>query len=203
MLLTKRDLELLETINELGYVDLSFVQDLWGIAQRTVYLRLRFLLEGNYLLREKVIFNSPAIYRLTAKSAENEKNALPMLRKISATSYRHNILVAKLSLKLIRQFGGRFISERRLRHEHPNAKANEHYSDGALELADKMIAIEVELTSKSNRRLAQIIKHYQKNLAYQEVWYFFDKNEVKKKLEKITQGLSFIKLFDLREFIEY
>lgn len=203
MLLTKRDMKLIEMISELGYVDLGFVKDLWGIAERTAYQRMRHLIEGNYVLREKVLFNSPGIYRVTPKGAEIEKNPLPALRKLSSVSYRHNILVARLSVKLIRQFGGRFISERRLRHEHQNAKADTHYSDGALELPDKVVAIEVELTSKSKRRLEKIIKQYQKNFAYQEVWYFYGKNEVKKKLEKVFQGASFIKLFDLREFIEY
>ncbi len=204
MQLTERDIRILRLINELGCVDIEFIAERFEMKRNIAYRRLRMLTLENYLLRDTVLYKNPGAYRATSKGVEASLDPLPALKKLSLGVYRHNLLVAKLSTKLLRKYGGAFITERQLRHDSgfSGVGVQKHLCDGVLELTDKKIAIEVELSPKGKRRLDGIIRQYRRDLAYQEVWYFCGTREVKNKVAKSIAGINFIKLFDLNEYVK-
>lgn len=102
-------------------------------------------------------------------------------------------------LTLSKKYGCEFTSERELRYL--RAQDGIHIPDGELLLNDKKIAIEVELSTKSNRRLQKIINDYMKNFDIHEVWYFCGNNEIKRQVMKYQSSHSFLKVFDLSEYV--
>lgn len=70
--------------------------------------------------------------------------------------------------------------------------------DGLLEFDDqKPIAIELELSAKGWRRLGSIVADYAANLDIGEVWYFTNSGSLHRRLQRVTEGYSFIKIHHL------
>jgi hypothetical protein len=69
------------------------------------------------------------------------------------------------------------------------------------EIKGKKIAVEVELSVKGQRRLESIIDFYTKNFHYDEVLYFVEREDVRRALQKVTKGLSFVKIESLKDWI--
>ena len=175
-----------------------------SIAKKTAYNRLRKLTKAGFFIHEPVFHNSAGVYRATAKGVSISSSHLPPLKKYTLTSFRHDLKVTDLSLKLIQQHDAEFIPERELRHRdgiHAFGKTR-HLSDGLLIIDDKQISIELELTKKSQRRREKILNHYKKDFNMSEVWYFCGSNEVYKSMQKLTPTHSFLKVYYLDDAME-
>lgn len=195
MHITERDIELLREINRLGFVDIDYISQWFQWQPKLAYRRCRKLIEQNYLQHEWIFYAEPGVYRVTQQGVLMSQDHLPALRKINVATYRHHLKVAKLSLRLSAQHGGAFITERDLRHQLGINGLNDkqHVPDGILVLKDERIAIEVELTVKSEARLKKIIQHYRKDFTIQAVWYFCGNQEVKNKLDSLIKNIDLIK----------
>jgi hypothetical protein len=114
-------------------------------------------------------------------------------------SYEHDLEVTKIMLMLSKKYSCDFVSERELRYLRAQGKLGQrgHIADGELLLGDKRIAIEVELSTKGNRRLQNIIDGYMTNFDIHEVWYFCGDNEVKNQVIKYQEGCSILRVFGL------
>lgn len=193
--ITERDIELLRGINRLGFVDIDYVSKWFRWQPKLAYRRCRKLIQKNYLQHECIFHCEPGVYRVTQQGVLISQDHLPPLRKINVATYRHHLKVAKLALRLLEQYGGEFITERDLRHQLGINGLNDkqHVSDGILILNDQRIAIEVELTVKSEARLKKIIQQYRKDFTIQAVWYFCGTQEVKNKLDLLIKNTDLIK----------
>lgn len=201
--ITERDIDLLGWVNGLGFVNINHVAERYRISTVTAYARLRKLIQRHLLQHERLVHNKPGLYRVTREGADLGSVSLPPIRQISFATYEHNQRVTELSLKLIAHYSAQFVPERVLRSEleHEGVGYRGHLSDGVLLLEDKKIAIEVELTAKSKRRLQVIFSHYLKTFDYSEVWYFCGSQAVMNLIQSVSKNYPLVKVFLLRDWI--
>jgi len=112
--------------------------------------------------------------------------------------------LSKLALTLQVANGCDFLPERRIRAEKGITTKNHkvHIPDGLMLLGDRQVAIEVELSVKSSKRLEKIISHYRRDVHIDEVWYFCGSKEVHNKLERHIDAMDNIKLLTLQDYVE-
>lgn len=203
ILITRRDVDMLNWINGVGFVNIDQITTRYKISRETAYARLRKLIAHHYLLHERLLQNKPGHYRVTKAGAEFNPLGLKPVRYVSLGKYQHTKLLVDLSLKLAEKYQAQFITERELRLdiEHEGVGRWGHLADGALEFDDKRIAIEVELTTKGRRRLRKIITNYLSDFSFQEVWYFCGNREVMNLVESQSNNSKFVKTFLLEEWI--
>ena len=203
--ITERDVTLLRWINRSGYVTTPLVVAYWRVDKSTAYKRLRKLVLHGYLIHEPIFHGMPGIYRVSALGVQMSGSVLPPLRAVNKGTYRHDLMVTALSLSLLKQFGGQYISERLLRHKKGQRGVGQfgHVCDGVLVLPDKHVAIEVELSKKGKRRREQIFRYYLKNFEYQAVWYFCDHAEVENQVKSFTQTFSFLSVYRLSDYLSF
>lgn len=203
MLVTRRDVDILNWINGVGFVNIDQITERYKISRETAYARLRKLVARNYLLHERLLQNKPGHYRVTKEGAEFNPLGLKPIRHISLGKYQHTKIIVDLSLKLAEKYQAQFITERELRLDMAcdGVGFRGHLCDGVLNFYGKRIAIEVELTTKGRDRLRKIIKHYCTDFSFDEVWYFCGNSEVKNLIESQSQGYDFVKTFLLGEWV--
>lgn len=193
--ITERDQSVLREINRFGYVDMKYVSACFKWNQKIAYRRLRHLAQNEFLKHEQIFHQKAGVYRVTRTGAQMSQDHLPPIRRINLATYEHQLKVLNLSLELAKEHGGKFISERDIRHELGFASPEEqrHIPDGVLELDGQRIAIEVELSVKSVKRLEKIMRHYQKDFSYEAVWYCCGTQEVKNKIDRLNPNPTLIK----------
>lgn len=199
--LTDRDLRLLAWINAVGFVCIDHIATWMKVAKSTAYVRMKKMVDQEYLTHERIFCGIPGVYRVTRRGVQVSGSELPPLRKVVVGSYHHDISVTELSLKLSKKYQARYIPERELRHLdglEAFGKAG-HTPDSVLVLGDKKIAIELELNKKGRKRRDKIMSHYMKAFAYDEVWYFCSTSEVKNQINKYIEQAPFLKTFHVSE----
>lgn len=201
--LTTRDVNLLNWINSIGFVTIEHIAQKLNVAHSTAYIRIKKLVNHHYLVHERIFHAVPGIYRVSHEGVQVSGSLLPPLRKISLASYHHDLLVISLSLNLLNRFGGSYVPERTIRHGDGTECFGKtgHTPDGVLVLDTKKIALEVELSKKSKRRLNEIFNHYLKNFDYKEVWYFCGHQEIATQLHPFLEKAAFVKVYLLQSFL--
>lgn len=200
MRLTMRDQGLLAWINSVGFVTIAQLALMLNVSIPTAYIRAQKLTQHGYLTHDRIFHSAPGIYRVTPMGVQICGSELPPVRTLSLATYRHDLLVTSLSFHLCSQYEARFITERELRHagriKHNGASHalnTQHTPDGVLVFEDKQVAIEVELSQKSKRRLESIYRFYLGNFDYHEVWYFCGSEGVKAQIENCFHHATFLK----------
>ena len=201
ILITKRDIDILNWINGAGFVNIEQIAERYKISTSTAYGRMRKLVIRGVLIFERMAHNQPGHYRVTKLGASFSPWEMPPIRHVSWGSYEHSKLIVDLSIKLVQKYQCSFMSEREWRYELDflGIGRRGHLCDGVLLKDDKKIAIEVELTTKGKRRLNGIIKDYVKNFTFDEVWYFCGSSAVIKLIKSHVESHEFIKVFSLKE----
>lgn len=208
MRLTTRDQDLLAWINAVGFVTIAQLAFMLKVSIPTAYIRAQKLTQHGYLTHERIFHSAPGIYRVTPMGVQICGSELPFVRTLSLATYRHDLLVTSLSFELCSQYEARFITERELRHAgriknsgSSHALNTEHTPDGVLVFDDKRVAIEVELSQKSKRRLESIYRFYLGNFDYNEVWYFCGSEGVKAQIQNCFNQGTFLKTRMLSEHV--
>lgn len=202
MKLTERDIEIMKFINQFGFCETIHLSKQFSMSTKRVNQITKRLVDSGLLLKEKEFYAKYALYRLTDKGAKF--SSLPPLTKTSVGAYHHTTALINLYIKIsIKYPNANWISERTLLHEKYFDGVGKfgHSADAILILEDKEIAIEVELTSKNRRRLESIITSYSTNLSINEVWYFCS-DEVLSAVKKVADHLSYVKIFNLNDFMQ-
>lgn len=198
---TKRDVEILQFINECGFCIMPQIEERFAVKGRRSYQIMERLVKAGFLHHKRVFYTGHGIYYLANKGARF--SSLPITEKISLSIYEHQIILTNLYLKLRKLYPNmEWISERRLIHTKyfDGVGRRGHVSDGILIFPDsKHVAIEVELHLKGKNRLERILKDYSNQLSIKEVWYFCPER-IMKALTAIVSKKSFIKVFSLTEF---
>ena len=173
------------------------IRDFMGVSSATAYRRIKKLYDAGYLKRNRVLHNQSRIYWPSSKSILSIQDELKRIKNISLGTFHHDKTLVDLALSLEFKTNGNYIPERRIRQERANQTGR--VPDGCLRLLnDQKIAIELELSMKSQARIQKIIKSYMTNFDYNEVWYFTNKPSVERALQKHTPKNSHIKINPIR-----
>lgn len=200
--LTERDINILRFINDMGFCEMPHIDKKFGLKKTTNYRVINKLIEYELVQHKRIIFGRHGIFYLTKKGSSYTD--LPPIKNISLGIYYHHVALIDVHLKLLELYPeASWLSERKLKQENMSTGLGnlKHTSDGILSFSDeKKIAIEVELTMKSKRRLNQIVKFYAANLAINEVWYYCKKSIHSPLISQIGT-LPFIKIRLLDELL--
>ena len=197
--LTRRDRDLLRWVNKVGFVTIELIAAKFDVALSTAYGRVKKLLDHGYLHHQRIYYGLPGIYYAAKRAIEWIGSDLPLVKNISAGSYDHDLQVTKIMLMLSKKHDCEFVSERELRYLRAQGgiAQRRHIADGELLLGDKKIAVEVELSTKGNRRLQKIMNEYMKNFDIDEVWYFCGDQYIKRQMIAQQKNCSILKVFEL------
>lgn len=192
--ITERDLKLLREINRFGYTDIHYISEHFKWHQKLAYRRLLKLTQHGFLQHQQLLYGFPGVYWCTKLGTEISNDTLSTIRKINLNTFSHQLKALHLSLSLTKEHKGKFTTEREIRQSLGFAaiKSNLHIPDGMLEINNKKIAIEVELTVKSQRRLEKILRHYQRDFSYDQVWYYCGTQEVKNKIDRLNKNKTLV-----------
>jgi len=197
MIFQERDAEILRWINGFGCASAEQISGFMKVSGAATYLRIKKLVEGGYLVRDRVLHGQARIHMVTKKGITASDDALPPVTDVHMGTFRHDFMLVDLALMLEAQTGGIFTPDRRIRHNEglSGGGLSGHIADGYLHIGeDKPIAIELELSLKSRARIRSIVDEYGGNLAVKEVWYYTDRPDVARAIQQAADGFSFIKV---------
>lgn len=207
MLITKRDEEILNFINEFGFCEIPQLETKFGFKKPRSYQIMQRLVKAGLVIHQRIFYGTHGIFYLTKTGAEYTD--LPRIKNIPKEIYEHQLAIIKVYFKLIEKYPhAQWICERRIKREKFMAdgiragKRRHHLADGMLVFPDnEQIAVEVELSMKSKKRLKEIILGYWMHKDIREVWYFCSP-AVAAKVSKIADGWDHIKVFDLESWVK-
>lgn len=201
MKITKRDIEILNFINEMGYCKVIQIGKRFSLKTPRVYKIMKRLREEGLAIHKRIYFYEGGVLRLTRQGAAY--TSLPAFDHIAKGTYDHQLLVVDVYLVLREKYlTATWISERVLRQDKPQYGIGKmkHISDGFLIFNEKKIAIELELTMKKKERLERIIRSYGSQTIVDEVWYICGPGALQG-VKAIAQKKSFIKVLSLKELL--
>lgn len=201
-LLTDRDIEILTLINEFGFCEMPQLDKRFSLNKPRNYEIMRRLVNHGLLIHEYILHHHHGVYRLSPEGARC--TSLPPLARVPLATYRHDLLVVEVHLRLRLQYpDARWISTRHLmqeKHQHGVGKTG-HLPDGVLILGSgEKIAIEVELTPKGKNRLERILKGYGGAFEYKEVSYYCSKLTEARTAHMVAR-MPFIKVYSLETLL--
>ena len=159
--LVDRDRKIIQEIDRWRVVQGRHIRELAGFSgQRACDRRLRKLVDGGYIIREKILYGVAGIYRNTVKASKLERLA-NINRKIRIEQIRHDITVLDTVIYFHKNRGfeyGSIKSEIEL-HRQDGFGIRKHRPDFVIIDDGKTICVEVELALKSKTRFETIIKN--------------------------------------------
>ena len=199
MQFTKRDVEILKFINQFGFCEITQIEKQFVLKQARCYQILKRLKKANLVAHEKVFHGRGGALYLTKVGADFTD--LPAIKNIPKDNYVHQITIIETYIKLMKGFpGSQWLTERHIardKSEYGVGRKIRHLGDGILILPNnREIAIEVELTMKSKRRLDDIMLGYALHKHIKEVWYFCSPIIIER-VRKAAKNWSHIKIFEL------
>ena len=197
MRFTERDARLLHWINGHGFVTVEQAAHWMGTTYQTGAHRIRVLVDGGYLRRERILHGDPRIHRVTEQGLLACEDTLVQLQSVNLGTYKHDLMLVDLAHSVVEATSGAFVPERRLRHQLGMNGARGHVPDGLLHLdGQKPIAVELELSIKAKDRVEAIVEDYAADRTLAAVWYFVTSQAVRRFLEKITTGYGLFEIHD-------
>ncbi len=202
--ITERDCALLHWINRCGFVTVQQVSEQLSVAVVTAYKRLQKLTAHQYLEYHRITINC-GMYCACMKGVHLSESPLPPLRKIPLATYRHHLQVTTLLMRLQRHWGGQYITERELRHQHGQEHfgLKTHVSDGDFLFHDQRIAVEVELSKKIRYRRDKIFHFYLKSREYHQVRYVCGHPSVGKQMQVYEKEADWLTLHNLNSVLQH
>jgi predicted transcriptional regulator len=202
MKLTKRDVDILQFVNEFGFCDMPQIRKRFGLKRAWMYEVMKKLVDAGLLHHQYILHGRHGVYSVTTKGAAYSD--LSTIDRVSIGQYEHQISIIKVYIKLHQQYpDAHWISERRLKHEkfHDGVGKTGHVSDGILVFPDrKRIAVEVEMSVKGKNRIEKILREYGADFSIKEVWYYCSKNVITA-VNSVAIQMPFVKIFSLEEFL--
>lgn len=202
MVLTERDRELLQFINDFGFCEMPQLDARFGLKHPRNYQLVKRLVAGGYLKHERLLHGRHGVLRLTPRGAK--LTTLPAIKQVSLGTYHHDLTLIRVYLQLRARYPeATWLSERQLRCDkhYDGVGKTGHLPDGILVFPDgKQVAVEVELTLKSRYRLESILKGYGGAFEYQEVWYYCA-SRIVAPMASMAAKWPFIKIYGLEEIL--
>lgn len=202
MLITDRDVEILNFINEFGFCEMPQIEKKFGVKTPRSYKVMQRLVKAGLVSHERVFYNRHGAFYLTHEGAKH--TPLPAISNLPKDIYKHQLTIMEVYFKLIQLYPDAvWVSERVLKRDKftEGIGKSGHIPDGKMIFPDhREIAIEVELTLKSRRRLEQIFRAYSAQFKIAEVWYFCSEKVISS-LSKASANKSYIKIHKLEEYL--
>lgn len=201
-MLTERDLVILRWINRHGFAEAAGVSKNFKINQKTVYVRLKQLVDTGLLKHERILFGRPGVYYLTKAGVDMSGSELNAISKIVLSTMEHDLKLVDLSIFLEKERGGKWTTARDIMlHKLAGAKnkierlklLKTRTADGLLVTEEQTFAVELELTMKSQQRLKKIIEDYARDIqkgVYNGVLYYCGNKEIGLKVLDFVKGTA-------------
>lgn len=206
MLVTLRDQTIIQWTNSHHFATALQIARYFQMGQSVCYRRLRKMVQNGYLYHERIFHGKPGVYRVTS-SGQNIAGDVLTPKKITnanLATYGHGLTVIDVATALEAHTGGTWKTERHIRREKgiTGVGRTEHVPDGELKFSDgKSIAVEVELSGKSQRRLQKILRQYART-EYKEVWYICGTKAITERIRTAAGKARYIKIHLLEEVLE-
>jgi hypothetical protein len=184
-------MEQLTVLNGHGCMTIMQWARLRNSGYSTAARRARRLINEGLLRRLQLPLLAVSPLVLTQKGCALIGDKLAPVTHLQVAEFEHDSTVVDMAFDLVSRFGGTWITERRWHQVHPDAS---HTPDGILRLPDGDIAIEVELTAKSSKRLSDILAEHAANFAFRQVWYVTDSDAVATLVRRLAEGYPQIKV---------
>jgi hypothetical protein len=199
MQLTVRDIEILKFINEFGFCEMPQIEKRFSMKKPRCYQVMKRLIDGGFVAHQRVFHGRHGIFFLSRQGSTYTD--WPPIRSIPKDNYIHQLTIIEVYFRLMQQHpDATWISERRINREkfrYTVGRRIDHLADGILVLPDdKEIAIEVELTMKSKKRLDDILWGYVLHKHIKEVWYYCSPDIVEKVI-KVADNMGQVKIYAL------
>jgi len=160
IVLLDRDKKIIREIDRWRVVQGRHIKELAGFSgQRSCDRRLRKLVDGGYIKREKILYGVAGIYKNTAKAVKLE--GLPNInRKIRIEQIKHDITVLDTVIYFNKNRGIEYenIKSEIELHRQDGFGIRKHRPDFVIIKDDKELCVEVELALKSKERFESIMK---------------------------------------------
>lgn len=172
MRIQDRDRDILSWINGFGFVLSKEIQSKFFGNQQATSRRLVLLREAGFLEKKYVFIGEAPIYLCTKMGLNLIGDDLPLVQNLGLGTFKHDILLSKLSIDLEKKLDAKFIPERRLRQNPESYNVRNHIPDGLLITKEKTVSVELELSRKNKQRINRIMRDHSMNIEINEVWYF-------------------------------
>lgn len=217
--LTDRDLRCVRWIGEQYTVRFDTLQKLLGrepqqdhsavpvhgvLSERNTRRAIRRWFDEDLVVYKKILFAEPGYVWLTAlglKAAHLDYKPY----QPAVASLPHSHVLNELRLKLEGRYQARltWVAERELRRGHERLDKDKrrgwHLPDAVVTLDQKAIAIEVELTQKTDRRLTETVERLTQQ--YQGVWYFVSDDVREAVVKAIGTRTQIFRVYPLAEVL--
>jgi hypothetical protein len=209
--LTERDLRVLSFVAEHRLVLETHIQKLLGTSAEATRTRLRALAGAGYVTHRRVFDGEPAVCQIRRSGLAAIASRLPP-PQLKLACYAHDLGAAWLCLAAREGTFGpmrEVIAERRLRSDDgrvdreaepygvrlggvgPHGRERLHYPDLLLITPDgRRIAVELELSSKGNRRREQILGGYGADGRIDAVLYLVENPALARAIERSAERVG-------------
>ena len=197
MKITERVVKLLLWINGFGWVVVAQVAKRLSVSFTTAARLVRRLIKAKLLRRVTFpgITISPLV--LTRLGCTVSGDGLAPSKGIRTGELRHDAKLVDVAREIEAVSGGVFEPVRRVRHVMA-ADDKKHLPDGILHRADgTRVIIELELSVKSQGRLARIIRDHAADLSAQETWYVTDSAAVARAVRRASGAFEHVRVVRL------
>src|SRR5579862_1894816 len=111
--LTKRDLEILNFINQFGFCEMPHLDRRFGLNKPFNYKLMGRLIRRGLVKHKRVFYDRHGVYWLSRDGASH--TPLPPIKKIPVGIYRHEVLLIELYFELTKRYPeAKWIGEREL-----------------------------------------------------------------------------------------
>ena len=177
LLVTPRDEQIIRWLVRMRLATAAHIGRAFHTTPAAAARRARALCRASLLRRERVLWGLPSLYVVLPAGARLTASPLAASPAIDLAGLRHDLALVSLSLDLLEAVpGSHWISERELRRERAGEDGlglRTHFPDGVHVLPDgRRVAVELDLTPKTGRRLGGILRYYARSRAYDAVRYF-------------------------------
>jgi hypothetical protein len=201
MILTERDIEIIQFVNEFSFCNIIQIQARFQIRKTWAYDIMKKLADAKLVKHHRLLHARHGVYVASKEGAKYTH--LPPIDHIVIGQYYHQLTITNVFIKLQKQYpNSTWISERQLKHDkfYDGLGKSGHTSDGILLLDNQRISIEIEMSVKGRNRIEKILREYGADLSVKEVWYYCSKS-VKNTVTSVAAKMPFIKVFSLEEFL--
>jgi DNA-binding Lrp family transcriptional regulator len=167
IMITKRDIEILNYVNRFGKVTSDEVRMFIGKSIITTRKVIKKLKDRGYLKSDKIFHNQNEIITCTEIGAEMTSYRTPAEIKLS--QIEHDLLVGKMYHSMCRRITHeKFYTDRDMK---ILEKFREHRPDIVFENLQLYTAVEIELHKKADTRMLEIRKFYEYEDQFEKVVY--------------------------------
>jgi hypothetical protein len=203
MIIQKRDYEIFKEVYRWRCILGRHIKQLCGFKNtRTCDIRLKKLILGKYLQREKILYGTPSIYTL-GHSARILTGVNKNKEHIRIDQIKHDITVLDVACAVMKKSKlktSQITTDKEL-HSLDGFGVRKHRPDFVVKNKTGMTAMEIELTPKALDRLEKNVKDNYLNYASQQWFIPKDQKKIHKMLTDLKKKYDNMKIYVLEEVI--